>query len=91
MSTRRFYLSVCFAVIFLARVPEIFAQPAFVNGLVIPGDQLDATRQAGANSGRFGFSPIFTTTCGATSGGPCPTAALAAVCTITPRACSDSP
>lgn len=34
MSTRRFYLSLCFAVIFLARVPEILAQPAFVNGLL---------------------------------------------------------
>ena len=33
----------------------VWAQPAFVNGLVIPGDTLDATRQPGANGGRFGF------------------------------------
>src|SRR5262245_37105029 len=31
------------------------AQPAFVNGLIIPGDSLDATGQPGANGGRFGF------------------------------------
>ena len=52
---RRFCLSVCFAVIFLGRVPEVFAQPAFVNGLVIRGNILDATEQSGANAGRFGF------------------------------------
>ena len=32
-----------------------FAQPAFVNGLRIPGDALDATREPGANGGRLGF------------------------------------
>ncbi len=52
---RRFCQSLCFAVIFLARVPEVFAQPAFVNGLVIRGNTLDATQQPGANAGRFGF------------------------------------
>ena len=31
------------------------AAPEFVNGVLIPGSTLDATRQAGANSGRFGF------------------------------------
>jgi len=36
------------------------AQPAFVNGLVIPGATLDATRQPGANGGRFGnFSDLY--------------------------------
>jgi hypothetical protein len=31
------------------------AAPEFVNGVLIPGDTLDATRQEGANNGRFGF------------------------------------
>src|SRR4029450_11044898 len=31
------------------------AQPAFVNGLVIPGNTLDATGEPGTNAGRFGF------------------------------------
>jgi hypothetical protein len=31
------------------------AQPVFVNGLRIPATTLDATRQPGANGGRFGF------------------------------------
>ena len=31
------------------------AQPAFVNGIVIDGGELDATREPGANGGRFGF------------------------------------
>jgi hypothetical protein len=36
------------------------AQPTFVNGLVIPGSTLDATRQPGANAGRFGhFSDLY--------------------------------
>ena len=36
------------------------AQPAFVNGLVIAGNRLDATLQPGANRGRFGhFSDIY--------------------------------
>jgi hypothetical protein len=33
----------------------VWAEPTFVNGLVIPGDTLDATRQPGANAGRLGF------------------------------------
>jgi hypothetical protein len=37
-----------------------WAQPTFVNGLVIPGDSLDATGQPGANAGRLGmFSDIY--------------------------------
>lgn len=36
------------------------AQPSFVNGLRIPGDMLDATREPGANAGRFGhFSDLY--------------------------------
>ena len=31
------------------------ATPEFVNGVLLPGNTLDATRQAGANNGRFGF------------------------------------
>ena len=34
---------------------SVSAQPVFVNGLVIPGNRLDATRQPGANGGRLGF------------------------------------
>jgi hypothetical protein len=37
-----------------------WAQPTFVNGLVIPGDSLDATEQPGANAGRLGmFSDLY--------------------------------
>jgi hypothetical protein len=32
-----------------------YAAPQFVNGVVIPGNTLDATEQPGANQGRFGF------------------------------------
>jgi len=36
------------------------AQPSFVNGLVIPGATLDATKVPGANAGRFGqFSDLY--------------------------------
>jgi hypothetical protein len=31
------------------------AQPQFINGLVIPGNAIDATRLPGANGGRLGF------------------------------------
>ena len=31
------------------------AAPQFVNGVLIPGNTLDATREPGANNGRFGF------------------------------------
>jgi hypothetical protein len=33
----------------------LWAEPAFVNGLTIAGDTLDATRKPGANAGRLGF------------------------------------
>src|SRR4029450_4227992 len=37
-----------------------WAQPTFVNGLVIPGDSVDATEQPGANAGRLGmFSDLY--------------------------------
>ncbi len=39
----------------LTSATSVSAQPAFVNGIVIPGSRLDATRQPGANGGRFGF------------------------------------
>ena len=39
----------------MALVGSASAQPDFVNGLVIPGNTLDATRQPGANAGRLGF------------------------------------
>jgi len=35
--------------------PGVWAEPTFVNGLVIPGDTLDATQRPGANAGRLGF------------------------------------
>jgi hypothetical protein len=36
------------------------AAPQFVNGVVIPGNTLDATEQPGANQGRFGlFSDLY--------------------------------
>ena len=38
----------------------VTAQPAFVNGVVIAGDTLDATHVPGANAGRFGqFSDLY--------------------------------
>lgn len=36
-------------------VTQSDAAPQFVNGIVIPGDTLDATEQPGANQGRLGF------------------------------------
>ena len=36
------------------------SHPSFVNGLVVPGNTLDATREPGANAGRFGhFSDLY--------------------------------
>jgi hypothetical protein len=53
----RYALGVC---LWLASAAPAFAQPAFVNGLVVPGDTLDATREPGANAGRFGhFSDLY--------------------------------
>ena len=34
---------------------QVLAAPEFVNGVLIPGTTLDATREPGANEGRFGF------------------------------------
>jgi hypothetical protein len=39
----------------LGQASTVSADPVFVNGLLIPGNLLDATRQPGANGGRFGF------------------------------------
>ena len=52
---RRFWLSIALAAIASAPTCGAWAEPTFVNGLVIPGDTLDATRTPGANAGRFGF------------------------------------
>ena len=43
------------ALVLAAFISDVSAQPSFVNGIVIPGNTLDATRQPGANGGRFGF------------------------------------
>ncbi len=44
----------------LASAANAAAQPTFVNGLVVPGNTLDATREPGANAGRFGhFSDLY--------------------------------
>ena len=52
---RRVSLCVCLFTVLFATAPSASAQPAFVNGLVIPGNTLDATGVPGANAGRFGF------------------------------------
>jgi hypothetical protein len=51
--------SLSFALASLAAT-TVTAQPAFVNGVVIAGDTLDATHVPGANAGRFGqFSDLY--------------------------------
>src|SRR5262245_12945164 len=53
---RRFRVLVSLVTLFVAAFASTAtAQPAFVNGIVIPGNTLDATQQPGANGGRFGF------------------------------------
>jgi len=52
---RSIYVLLGIASIALASATSVSAQPAFVNGIVIPGSRMDATRQPGANGGRFGF------------------------------------
>ena len=52
---RRVTLCLSLATVLLAPALPALAQPAFVNGLVIPGNTLDATGNTEANSGRFGF------------------------------------
>src|SRR6185295_946724 len=54
-SMRRHGLSLIRAAILVSQVSGAWAEPAFVNGLVIPGGALDATKQPGANGGRLGF------------------------------------
>ena len=54
------YLVSSFTLASLAATATVSAQPAFVNGVVIAGDSLDATRVPGANAGRFGqFSDLY--------------------------------
>src|SRR5262245_26417654 len=52
---RRHSLSLILAAVLVSQCSGAWAEPAFVNGLVIPGATLDATKQPGANSGRLGF------------------------------------
>jgi Esterase-like activity of phytase len=52
---RRFSLSLTLLTLVLSLAPGVSAEPTFVNGLLIPGNSLDDTRQPGANAGRFGF------------------------------------
>jgi hypothetical protein len=53
-------LVLSFALAAIAVTGIASAQPAFVNGVVIAGDSLDATRVPGANAGRFGqFSDLY--------------------------------
>ena len=57
---RPLVFSFSFAIASLAAAGSASAQPTFVNGLVIAGDTLDATRMPGANGGRFGhFSDLY--------------------------------
>jgi hypothetical protein len=46
---------VLLTVLVLGSGSGVWAEPVFVNGLVIDGDSLDATRAPGANAGRLGF------------------------------------
>jgi hypothetical protein len=52
---RRVSLCLGFVTALLSPVTRASAQPAFVNGLIIPGNTLDATGEPGTNAGRFGF------------------------------------
>ena len=52
---RYLYVLFGFVSIALTSATPPSAQPAFVNGIFIPGNLLDATVQPGANGGRFGF------------------------------------
>jgi hypothetical protein len=52
---RRFWQSLFLVALVIAPTSGTWAQPTFVNGLVIPGGTLDATQQPGANAGRLGF------------------------------------
>ena len=52
---RRHGLSLILAAVLVGHCSGAWAEPAFVNGLLIRGGTLDATRQPGANGGRLGF------------------------------------
>lgn len=52
---RSLFLSFVLAAAVIAQSSGTWAEPIFVNGLVIPGHTLAATRQPGANGGRLGF------------------------------------
>ena len=75
---RYLYVLFGFVSIALTSATPSSAQPAFVNGILIPGNLLDATRQPGANGGRFGFFSDIYYDPALTSGGRCPTAVRAA-------------
>lgn len=60
LSVRRTVQHTILATLLSTLAQGAWAQPTFVNGLVIPGDSLDATEQPGANAGRLGmFSDIY--------------------------------
>ena len=44
----------CLAFLLSVSSSPVWAQPTFVNGILIPGNALDATGEPGANAGRFG-------------------------------------
>jgi hypothetical protein len=52
---RRVFLPFALAAVVVAHCSSAWAEPVFVNGLVFPGNTLDATQQPGANGGRLGF------------------------------------
>ena len=80
----------CLAFLLSVSSSPVWAQPTFVNGILIPGNALDATGEPGANAGRFGhFSDLYYDPI-AMSGGRCRTAARAAGCSTTRHACSAS-
>ena len=55
MQRIRVCLTLTFTFSLIAFAASASAQPGFVNGLLIAGDTLDATKQPGANAGRLGF------------------------------------
>lgn len=55
ISMRRACLFLSLATILIALNTTVSADPVFVNGLVLSGGRLDATRRPGANAGRLGF------------------------------------
>src|SRR5262245_40713761 len=60
LSVRRTVQRTILAALLATSAQTVWAQPKFVNGLVISGDSLDATQQPGANGGRLGmFSDIY--------------------------------